>query len=118
MTREDATFRVRRCHQLRKTPLAEFATEDLRIMIAQAIGATTLVPMALPTLTRDPLAEGDFYPGDLLAVVLRLDEGYWEAHPEQAAAAVEIAERVDVDDEDTLVGTDLPQLISSFLRQH
>ena len=35
-------------------------------------------------LERDPRAEGDFYPGDLLAAVRRVPDDYWSAHPEEA----------------------------------
>lgn len=51
---------------LRKKPLGQFTTEDLRIMIAQDIGADVLKPFALAVLREDPMAEGDYYPGDLL----------------------------------------------------
>lgn len=51
---------------LRKKPLGQFTTEDLRIMIAQDIGADVLKPFALAVLQEDPMAEGDYYPGDLL----------------------------------------------------
>ncbi|MCI2398531.1 contact-dependent growth inhibition system immunity protein [Aliiroseovarius subalbicans] len=52
--------------QLRKKPLGQFTPEDLRIMIAQDIGAEVLKPFALAVLRDNPLAEGDYYPGDLL----------------------------------------------------
>jgi hypothetical protein len=42
-----------------------------------------LVPLAVARLDREPLAEGDFYPGDLLAAVLRVPAEYWTAHPGQ-----------------------------------
>jgi hypothetical protein len=53
-------------HRLRRVALREFSVEDLRIMIGQSIGLPYLVPLALQHLRKDPLAEGDFYPGDLL----------------------------------------------------
>ncbi|MCK0170098.1 contact-dependent growth inhibition system immunity protein [Aliiroseovarius sp. S1123] len=54
------------CASLRKKPLGQFTTEDLRIMIAQDIGVDVLKPFALAVLREDPMAEGDYYPGDLL----------------------------------------------------
>ena len=45
-----------------------------------------LVPIALEALAKNPLAEGDFYPGDLLAQVRKVDQSYWDDHPDQAAA--------------------------------
>ncbi|MDE9449260.1 hypothetical protein J3R80_02105 [Aliiroseovarius sp. Z3] len=54
------------CASLRKKPLRQFTTEDLRIMIAQDIGADVLKPFALAVPRDDPMAEGDYHPGDLL----------------------------------------------------
>jgi hypothetical protein len=68
-----ATTLVRRCTELRRKPLCEFAVEDLRIMLGQQIGVTHLLPLAVNVLEDDPFAEGDFFPGDLLLTVLRLD---------------------------------------------
>ena len=64
---------VTTCHALRKKPLRDFSVEDLRIMIGQGIGLAHLLPKALDILEETPLAEGDFFPGDLLDAVLRAD---------------------------------------------
>lgn len=58
-------------HALRKKPINEFTTENLRICIAQHLGLRWLMPRAFATLERDPLAAGDFYEGDLLFAVIR-----------------------------------------------
>lgn len=73
-----ATYLIRRCTALWRKPLAEFTVEDMRIMIGQRIGPSALVPRAVQTLVIDPLAEGDYCPGDLLLVVLRLPEDAWD----------------------------------------
>ncbi|MFD2768611.1 contact-dependent growth inhibition system immunity protein [Micromonospora eburnea] len=73
----DDTFLVRRCTELRRKPLAEFTVEDLRIMLGQEIGVPALLPLAIQVLLRDPMAEGDYYPGDLLRNVLRLPDSAW-----------------------------------------
>ncbi|WP_406106906.1 contact-dependent growth inhibition system immunity protein [Micromonospora globbae] len=75
----DATSLVRRCTELRRKPLAEFTVEDLRIMLGQGIGVPALLPRAVHILVRDPLAEGDYYPGDLLSNVLRLPDSAWSS---------------------------------------
>ncbi|MFF4894364.1 contact-dependent growth inhibition system immunity protein [Micromonospora chersina] len=75
----DATSLVRRCTELRRKPLAEFTVEDLRIMLGQEIGVPALLPLAVQVLLRDPLAEGDYYPGDLLADVLRQPDSAWSS---------------------------------------
>jgi hypothetical protein len=54
---------VTRCHELRRKPLCEFTTKDLRIMIGQQIGLQYLVPVAVERLSENPLASGDFYNG-------------------------------------------------------
>ncbi len=68
---------VKTCHELRRKPLIEFTVEDLRLMIGQAIGLAFLVPIALDRLEKEPLAEGDYYPGDLLTMVLKINEQFW-----------------------------------------
>jgi CDI immunity proteins len=73
----DDTNLVRRCHELRQTPLAEFGVEDLRIMIGQQVSLPYLIPLATTILQANALAEGDYYPGDLLHAVLRADKSYY-----------------------------------------
>jgi hypothetical protein len=80
---EDATYLVRRCHELRRKPVGAFTVEDLRIMIGQQIALPHLVPHALDLLAKDPLASGDFFHGDLLEVVLRVDRSYWIERPDE-----------------------------------
>ena len=68
----------RTCYSLRKKPLNDFDTEDLRIMIGNGIGLKYLVPLALEVLQKNILAEGDFYEGDLLKFMLISDKKYWK----------------------------------------
>ena len=69
------------CHQLRAKPLKDFTIEDLRIMIGQNISLDILMPLAFERLKQNILAEGDFYPGDLLRAVLTSDPSYWVKNP-------------------------------------
>ena len=85
---------ARRCHELHKTPLAQFTVEDLRIMIGQGIGLRFLVPLALEQLRRDPLAQGDFYPGDLLGSLLGVSHSFWHDSPALRAQVADIVSRV------------------------
>lgn len=71
---------VQTCHRLRKKPIGKFSVEDLRIMIGQQIGLFFLVPIALEVLEKDPLAEGDCYPGDLLNSAMNIDSTFWQRH--------------------------------------
>ncbi|MDU0290508.1 contact-dependent growth inhibition system immunity protein [Saccharothrix longispora] len=78
----DATHLIRTVHRLRRKPIAELDTEDLRVLIGQQVGLRRLVPLALEVLREDPLAEGHLYAGDLRDAVRRLDDSFWAAHPE------------------------------------
>jgi len=71
------SFLVKRTHELRKKALNDFTIEDLRIMIGQQIGLDYLVPLALEVLKGNPFAEGDFYEGDLLQNVLKIESWFW-----------------------------------------
>jgi len=71
---------VQTCHRLRRVPLADLTIEDLRIMVGQKIGLQFLVPLALEMLEKDPLAEGNYYRGDLLNVVLDIPGSFWNVH--------------------------------------
>jgi CDI immunity proteins len=82
-------------HRLRGKPIASLETEDLRIMIAQKVGLEVLMPIALARLEREPLLEGDYYPGDLLVAVLRVAPDYWTTHPAEFETVKRILALVD-----------------------
>lgn len=88
------SFLVRRCHALRRKPLHDFTIEDLRIMIGQNISLNYLVPLAIEQLRRDHLVAGDFYPGDLLATVLKVESGFWHAQPQLRRNVQEIVDQI------------------------
>ena len=69
------------CHNLRKKPLNEFNAEELRIMIRQDIGLKFLIPIALETFENNILEEGDYYEGDLLEAVLKIEKSFWLQEP-------------------------------------
>jgi hypothetical protein len=77
----DASYLVWTVHQLRRKPISRLSVEDLRILLGQDVGTEAVLPYALAVLEREPLAEGDFYPGDLLAAVLSLPVDYWRRQP-------------------------------------
>jgi hypothetical protein len=60
-------------HRLRYKPLAQFTVEDLRICIGQNVGLDFLVPIAIEQLQGNPFIEGDYYRGDLLNAVLKIE---------------------------------------------
>jgi hypothetical protein len=69
--------------------------EDLRVLLLQQEGIDVLTPIALTHLEQNPLAEGDFYPGDLLTTVLKLPPAYWQQHRGQLRRAVAVLKEVD-----------------------
>ena len=75
-----ASYLIGTLYALRKKPINEFTTEDLRICIAQKQGLRWLVPRALATLAQAPLAAGDFYEGDLLLAVIRARDSISNNH--------------------------------------
>jgi len=103
---------VTTCHRLRTKPIDEFGVEDLRIMIGQQISLPHLVPLAVAALERDPLAEGDDYPGDLLANVIGARE-WLQANPEWLARVIRVTERAlrKLQDQDR----ELQQRLGAFL---
>jgi len=52
-----------------------------------------LVPLALEHLRKNLRAEGDFYPGDLLKMVLTADPKFWRDHLQWRKEVEEIAAR-------------------------
>jgi len=73
---------VKRCEELCQIPLIEYTIEDLRLMISQEFGLSYLIPLAVEKLQTDLFAEGDLYPGDLLASVLKIDPSFWHKNQE------------------------------------
>jgi len=111
----DATLLIKRCHELRTKPLIDFTVEDLRIMIEQRVALNRLVPLALKRLKPDPLVQGDYYPGDLLASVLRVDTVFWERSPDSDVSLRNVTEDLD---ERFKLEAGLRELIETFLRDH
>ena len=87
------SYLVTNCHRLRRKPLSEFTVEDLRIMIGQAISLPILIPLAIERLEVEPLAQGDLFDGDLLAAVLRMDDSFWDSHPDSRQRIRQVADR-------------------------
>jgi hypothetical protein len=89
------SYLVSTVHRLRRKPLEEFTTEDLRIVIGQNVGLPYLIPLALERLEENLLAEGDYYPGDLLKSVLLAERTFWKTRPELRAAVETILSRAE-----------------------
>ncbi len=105
---------VTTCHALGRKPLREFTVEDLRIMIGQNIGLPYLVPLAIEQLQRDPLIQGDYFPGDLLAAVVRVKSDFWQARPRVRQAVQAIVDQVTPHAEDLHLLKALRQDLQAF----
>ncbi|MEV6139194.1 contact-dependent growth inhibition system immunity protein [Nocardia sp. NPDC051990] len=105
----DATYVIRRVHQLRRIPVGELSVEDLRLMVSQSVGTVAILPRILDLLEEDPLAAGDFFPGDLLVATLRLRHDQWSSHVGLLDKARRVAQRVDAMATE-LDGAQIPEL--------
>jgi len=89
---KDAPPLVEDLHRLRKVPLRELRAEDLRLAFSQGVGLRFLMPLAMGMLEREPFAHGDFYPGDLLVAVARVEAAFWRGEPELRARFARVLE--------------------------
>jgi contact-dependent growth inhibition (CDI) system CdiI-like immunity protein len=89
----DATRLIKTVYELRHKQVGSMDIENLRVLLLQQESLAVLAPIALTHLKQNPLAEGDFYPGDLLTAVLKIPQTYWQQHPDQRrrASAVIVA---------------------------
>ncbi|MGQ4601607.1 contact-dependent growth inhibition system immunity protein [Nocardia sp. R6R-6] len=98
----DATRLIKAVHTLRRKPIRALSVEDLRILLGQREGVGVLAPRALDLLEQDPLAEGDYYPGDLLMATLQIPENYWTENSNSLArlrsVVQQLEQREDLDD--------------------
>jgi hypothetical protein len=102
------------CYQLRKKPIEDFTTEDLRIMIGQNIGLQFLMPKAVTVLEDNPLAEGDLYPGDLLTSVTAVEASFFDRSPD-IRVRVLLVTKLAIDSlQSSRVDADLPKAFQRF----
>ncbi|MEU3011127.1 contact-dependent growth inhibition system immunity protein [Nocardia asteroides] len=68
---DEATSVMRAVYRLRQLPIRELDPEGLRMLVAQRVSLTLILPRVFVVLDEDPLVTGDFYAGDLLVATLR-----------------------------------------------
>ena len=90
------TGMVARCLRLRRTPLNAISAGDLRLLVSQNIGLKVLVPKALQGVSHEPLLEAEYYPGDLLSALLRVDKTYWSDNAAELEQLVLIAQSAEI----------------------
>lgn len=78
----DESSIVQRLWRLRKVPINEFQVDDIRFMIIQGVGLKYLLIEAIDLLKENLLTEGNYYEGDLLNAVLKIEKAHWEQHME------------------------------------
>jgi hypothetical protein len=64
---------TRRLCELYQTPFADIDSEDICFLLRHHIGVEVFIEQALAWLEQDPLADMQYYHGDLLITVLDLD---------------------------------------------
>ena len=96
-----------------------FTPSELHLTIGKGVGLPNLIPKALELLARDPFLEAEYYPGDLLITVCKVDDAFWHNTPDLRRRAVAIldtalarAEQLDVADRSHL----WPELIRARAR--
>lgn len=95
----DTTRIIRAVHAAREVPIRDLTLEQVRLLLVQRVGLPWVIDEALIRLDDDPLAEGDLYPGDVLAALRGLDGHVWSRWPGRRAAVDALAARVDPEDE-------------------
>ncbi|RED49720.1 contact-dependent growth inhibition system immunity protein [Aestuariispira insulae] len=80
----------------RSKPLSDLQAEDFRLLIAQHIGLSILVPMALDLLEDNPMIQASHYPGDLLCTVAGVMDPFWEANRDLKDRMIDIRYRVEL----------------------
>ena len=60
-------------------------------MIGQSVGSLRLVPIAVARLELEPLAEGNYYAGDLLCNVLRVERAFWDGQSDLRKRMMKVA---------------------------
>ena len=91
----------------------DFTIEDLRILIGQNESLSITIPMAIEQLSVNPMAEGDYYPGDLLKVTLCASPQYWATHEKERAALEDIV----IKNKDKIFNFDTTDEIKNQLRE-
>lgn len=85
---------------VRDKPIATFSNEDLCKACRQQIFPEAVIPIAIETLRKEPLA-GEMYDGELIAAMSNTAKEYWASHRSAAIEVAAIAQSIisQVDDE-------------------
>jgi hypothetical protein len=85
--------------------------EDLRLLIGQNEALDICIPLALEILKSNPMAEGDFFAGDLLKNTLQADIDFWKSNKELKNQL----ERIFIEQKDYILNYDVSEEIKAEL---
>lgn len=102
---------------LRRKPLRHLSDSEVRLAVSQKVGFPFTLKLAIDRLSANPLLEGENYPGDVLAALLRVEDADWVGRHALRARLTELFEQAmsleGKDAEDFRVAVGLPP-IGSF----
>jgi hypothetical protein len=81
---------VVRCYALRRTPVGELTTEEMRLLLGQDVGVRCILPRVVEVLEADLMVAGDLFPGDILLAALRARDEHWATRPTLRATMEEL----------------------------
>jgi len=84
---------IRRCYDYVEIPIYQLNIEQLRTLISQEIGVEFLIPTIIQNLKNNILAEGDFYPDDLLELTLNLKKEVWTGFEKEKHILLELIQK-------------------------
>lgn len=76
------SYVARTCFELRRKPLSDLTSEEVRVGLEQQVGVEYLVSLAIKRLEFEPLLEARLYRGDLLQSLLDVPFDYWVRNPD------------------------------------
>ena len=75
------SYVITTCYKARKKPIRLLSNEEVRLLIGQKIGLKYILALAVNTLKKEPLIEVEYFGGDLLLSLLRLELNDWKTNP-------------------------------------
>jgi hypothetical protein len=76
-----------------KKPLRELSKDEIGDLLVQQMGFPYLLDLVWPKLEADPLFDAGYYPGDVLANLIRAEPSIWADRPEYQIGLISLYER-------------------------
>lgn len=103
-----------------RKPIDQLDPEEIRLLVNQQIFLEPVLPLAMAMLEEDPLADTEYYAGDLLSACIGIDETFWQKHPTVLFRLQELATQVILHQRDRIEGykkVELEEKICGFLNR-